>query len=192
MAGTTTTRTTTTSSGTPTAEGTSTGPPNDPDRLALAEAKCRLAHLVPELAAMRDGSAFPAMQEQRRGEQVAELESELARWQIRHDELQRAVPDPDAVAAPDGSNPPQRRGQHLRLYLQQRRQRRADLQNKLTYLATVAEDKSAPRDVRRRARSPEAAPSSTCRYWTANPSTPSCGRRTCARTAFIWPLGTAT
>jgi len=116
-----------------------TGPPTDQDRLALAEAQCRLAHLQAELAAMRDGNAFPAMPAQRRAEQIAELTVEVEGWQV-------------AVTSGDGSTPPQRREQHRQLYLQQRRQRHADLQTQLGYLTSVAGDKTAPREVRRQAR----------------------------------------
>lgn len=133
-------------------EGTSTVGPTDLDRLALAEADCRLAHLQRDLAAMRDGTAFPAMPAQRRADKVQELEAELGGWQVRHRQLQRAVPDPDRVVAADGSTPPERREQHLQLYLRQRQQRRGDLQSKLGYLSSVAEDKTAPREVRGRAR----------------------------------------
>jgi hypothetical protein len=149
MAGTTRARTTSATEDTST---TSTDRPTDQDRLALGEADCRLAHLDRELAELRDGTAFPAMAAQRRAEKVHELEAELEGWQVRHSELRRAVPDPDQVEAADGSTPPQRREQHLQLYLQQRRQRRTDLQTKLTYLASVAQDKAAPGEVRRRAR----------------------------------------
>lgn len=135
-----------------TAQSPDTGPPTDQNRLALAEAQCRLGHLRAGLAAMRDGTAFPALPAQRRAEQIAELAVDLEGWEARHSALRRAVPDPDAVTSGDGSTPPQRRERHRQLYLQQRQQRRADLQTKLAYLGSVVGDRTAPREVRRRAR----------------------------------------
>ena len=124
----------------------------DDDRLALAEVNCRLAQLISELSAMRDGSAFPAMAPDRRIDCVRELDVELARMQVRQAELVAAVPDPDAVVAADGSTPPQRRAEHREAYLRQRQLRRTALQDKHAYLTSVLKDKEAPAQVRRKAR----------------------------------------
>lgn len=124
----------------------------DDDRLALAEVNCRLGHVSGELSAMRDGSAFPGMASERRLDRVRELDVEMARLQVWQAELVAAVQDPDAVVAADGSTPPQRRAEHREAYLRQRSLRRSALQDKHAYLASVTKDKTAPAQVRRRAR----------------------------------------
>src|SRR5688500_2709883 len=80
----------------------------DDQRLALAEAECRLARLKADLASTRERQAAAPPPAPRRNDRSLEIERELQTWQLRVAELRGAVPDPDLVVAADGSTPPQR------------------------------------------------------------------------------------
>jgi hypothetical protein len=124
----------------------------DGTRLALAEVTCRLAHTAAEASALAEGRAFPAMPADRRASQLSELQATLARLRERHGHLVERVPDPEVVAAADGTLPEDRRRSHLSRYIDARRVGVERLEVRLAYLRGVADDKATPKEVRRRAR----------------------------------------
>lgn len=124
----------------------------DHDRLALAEVECWLAYADQTLADYTSMKTAPAMPADERSAEVARVEERREGARSRQASLAAAVPDPDSVVGPDGSTPPERRAQHLILYVERRRERRAEEVRKLETATRAAADKTLDRDVRSRAR----------------------------------------
>jgi uncharacterized protein (UPF0147 family) len=142
----------------------------DLHRLALAEVTCRLAHLRNEASALAEHRAFPAMPEDRRAVRLAELQAERAAIQDRYDELVALVPNPEKVRAPDGTLPAERRRANLLEYRERRQEKLGALKAKVGYLDKVLADKSAPKEVRRRARDARATAVNDIDVLNAEPS----------------------
>jgi len=142
----------------------------DQDRLRLAEVTCRLAHVEEASSALAARRAFPAMPDDRREARLGELEAERSTLQQRRNELARRVPDPEQVRAPDGTLAAERRRQNLGDYRILRQEKIRALGTKIEYLDTILGDKSAPKDVRRRARDARATASNELGVLRAEPS----------------------
>jgi hypothetical protein len=85
-------------------------------RLALLEQQAILRHHTEELDDLRERRRFPAMPEQRRREQVAELERSVAAVRSEVVRLQEAVGDVEAVVDERGWLPQERRELALTLF----------------------------------------------------------------------------
>lgn len=85
-------------------------------RLELLEVRSRLAHQLAEVTALRSGEAYPAMDSQRRGQQVAELEEHIRRDQAAVERLNPIVGDPEDVTDQHGQLPADRRPTMLYCY----------------------------------------------------------------------------
>ena len=142
----------------------------DQGRLALAEVSCRLAYVEAEATAMAERRRAPAMADDRRAVRLAELESERAALQRRHDELTELVPDATRVRRVDGTLPGDRQRVHLGEYRTRRQDKLRGLEAKVKYLDTILTDKGAPRDVRRRARDARASAQNDIDVLRAEPS----------------------
>jgi hypothetical protein len=85
-------------------------------RLALLEQQAILGHRTEELHDLRERRRFPAMPEQRRREQIAELERSVAAGRSEVVRLQEAVGDVEAVVDERGWLPQERRELALTLF----------------------------------------------------------------------------
>jgi hypothetical protein len=85
-------------------------------RLALLEQQAILRHRTEELHDLRERRRFPAMPEQRRHEQIAELERSVAAVRSEAVRLQEAVGDAEAVVDERGWLPKERRELSLTLF----------------------------------------------------------------------------
>jgi hypothetical protein len=85
-------------------------------RLALLEQQAILGHHCQELDDLRVRRGFPAMPEQRRREQIAELERSVAAARSEVDRLQEAVGDVETVVDERGWLPQERRKLALTLF----------------------------------------------------------------------------
>ena len=85
-------------------------------RLALLEQQAVLGHRSEELDGLREGRRFPLMPEQRRREQIAELEQSVAAARTAVERLQEQVGDPETVVDAHGWLPQDRRELALSLF----------------------------------------------------------------------------
>jgi hypothetical protein len=85
-------------------------------RLALLEEQAILGHRTEELDGLRERRRFPAMPEQRRREQIAQLERSVAAARSEVVRLQEAVGDVEAVVDERGWLPRERRELALMLF----------------------------------------------------------------------------
>lgn len=95
-------------------------PEREQARLAMLEHQCALAYGTEELAKMRSGEAFPAMDPKRRAHRVAELEAAVAGHQSAIEQLAPVVDDPENVVDANGCLPRDRRHSTLFRYRERR------------------------------------------------------------------------
>jgi hypothetical protein len=95
-------------------------PEREKARLALLECRSILDHQLHEVAQLRSGEAFPAMDPKRRAANVAELDKAIVRHRARVEELEPVVGDPEDVPDANGHVPADRRFTTLRYYRQHR------------------------------------------------------------------------
>lgn len=95
-------------------------PEREEARLALLEARCVLKHLEKGLAGLRSGESFPAMDSNRRAEQVAECEASIKRHRTTVERLTPVVGDPEDVPDEAGRLPKDRRWWTLYRYTERR------------------------------------------------------------------------
>ncbi|WP_328997888.1 hypothetical protein OHA18_25895 [Kribbella sp. NBC_00709] len=78
-------------------------------RFELLEQQCILQHKRTEVAALRSGERYPAMDSKRRADQVAELDTAIVRHRIAVERLTPVVGDPEDVPDEYGRLPGDRR-----------------------------------------------------------------------------------
>lgn len=89
-------------------------------RLEFLEQQCVLAHKTDEVAQLRSGERFPAMDANRRAEQVAELDEAIERHRAAIERLAPIVGDPEDVPDQHGRLPGDRRLSTLYVYRERR------------------------------------------------------------------------
>lgn len=88
-------------------------------RLALLECQAILTHRTDEVAKLRSGEAFPAMDATRRADQVRELDELIQRYEAKLQLLMPTVGDPEEVVDRNGHLPADRRFSTLYRYRQE-------------------------------------------------------------------------
>lgn len=103
-------------------------------RLALLEQQCILRHKQAEVAGLRSGESFPAMDQKRRAEKVAELDGSIERHVSEIERLSPVVGDPEDVPDAQGRLPWDRRHWTLHLYRERRIDEVGELRTSLSDL----------------------------------------------------------
>lgn len=157
-------------------------------RLALLEEQAILGHRTEELDGLRERRRFPAMPEQRRREQIAQLERSVAAARSEVVRLQEAVGDVEAVVDERGWLPRERRELALMLFSADRctevRELRERVREQQAKLKATKAAPSAPRSATRST----GTRGGCCSSWRSLGSR----LRTCVRNASHRPSGTVT
>jgi hypothetical protein len=106
-------------------------------RLRLIEVESILDHALTEIAGLRDGTRFPAMDPKRRLSEIAELEQKVERLQGEVDRLTPVVGDPEDVVDEHGRLPRDRREQTWWSYRFDRERKVRDLKERLPELEAL-------------------------------------------------------